>query len=801
MIFRKEGYPAVGHLLRQVIPVGGRPSRDWVNVIRTYLRKVNRLKRDMGLPGVVKYLKVASVSLQQSVAGYYVSDCGSIGFRIGRTSTGIPLIIPSYHRKLIRKGDVVVIRFWLTLFSIFRDIIFPGTLKLSTITGPSTATSEAGLIEVWLPRFKDLFFGQSNLDSLSEAKLFPILTSGPQASGKEKTYNSGAESVIRSAHLFNDPSNSELKKALQQLMTLTKSSVLEHFFNLIIKLDIQVKPLSRFLGRLAIKEEAAGKVRVFAMVDPWTQWVLRPLHKFLFNLLDKLPMDGTFDQLKPLSRVPFGRVPIYSLDLSAATDRLPIGLQVKILQTCFGEKFAKAWATLLVARPYKHPEGAEGLVYSVGQPMGALSSWAMLATTHHFIVQACAWSVGLPNDKLFTEYAVLGDDIVIWNHSVAKRYIRTMKALGVELGIAKSIVSPKGIGLEFAKRTILKNGDVSPVPFKESAAAHVSMASFMQFCKKYNLTPLKGIRFLGYGYKVRPSKLTLRMSVFRLVQMLPKNFDDLYKLWEEIVYPNLFTTSGDDIHASWPLGQMVDNSFLGAWTGTVSPFPLDLEEQEHSPEQTVESFRVLVAVLRDIVQTQLKQSQQRRWSLVQKKAELEASIRVFSTDYTFIKFQNQALQMEFSKERLLNSLGSCIAKCQVSLEGLSWVEGILKDATPDNFQYPVQLFTIVETLFNHEIFQNIQRTAFSVDQELQLSQVADLISPKIRTPNESEPSYMEQRAALELWRRWSLAFHKANISLPCHKRSRVSNVIIRKTAIIDRSQTEIQGSTWTWEAV
>lgn len=25
--------------------------------------------------------------------------------------------------------------------------------------------------------------------------------------------------------------------------------------------------------------------------------------------------------------------------------------------------------------------------YAVGQPMGALSSWAMLALTHHFIVQ------------------------------------------------------------------------------------------------------------------------------------------------------------------------------------------------------------------------------------------------------------------------------------------------------------------------------------------------------------------------------------------------------------------------------
>jgi len=32
------------------------------------------------------------------------------------------------------------------------------------------------------------------------------------------------------------------------------------------------------IGQLSLKEEAAGKVRVFAMVDIWTQSVLKPLH-------------------------------------------------------------------------------------------------------------------------------------------------------------------------------------------------------------------------------------------------------------------------------------------------------------------------------------------------------------------------------------------------------------------------------------------------------------------------------------------------------------------------------------------
>lgn len=37
----------------------------------------------------------------------------------------------------------------------------------------------------------------------------------------------------------------------------------------------------------------------------------------------------------------------------------------------------------------------EYIRYAVGQPMGALSSWAMLALTHHFIVQYAAYRTGI----------------------------------------------------------------------------------------------------------------------------------------------------------------------------------------------------------------------------------------------------------------------------------------------------------------------------------------------------------------------------------------------------------------------
>lgn len=109
-----------------------------------------------------------------------------------------------------------------------------------------------------------------------------------------------------------------------------------------------ISPLDLKLGKLAIKEEAAGKARVFAMADSITQSVMSPLNDWVFARLRDLPMDGTFDQAKPLSRLVSlykeGSLPgatFYSYDLSSATDRLPISLQSDILSKLFGKGFAR----------------------------------------------------------------------------------------------------------------------------------------------------------------------------------------------------------------------------------------------------------------------------------------------------------------------------------------------------------------------------------------------------------------------------------------------------------------------------
>jgi len=136
------------------------------------------------------------------------------------------------------------------------------------------------------------------------------------------------------------------------------------------------------VGRLSIKEEAAGKVRVFAMVTLWDQAILEPLHKMLFAFLRRLPNDGTFNQGESVKRC-LAKSTLagcsFGYDLSAATDRLPLSIQKSILSTLL-PGLGDIWGSLLTDRAYVFPEtkGYESHAgeyrYAVGQPMGALSS-------------------------------------------------------------------------------------------------------------------------------------------------------------------------------------------------------------------------------------------------------------------------------------------------------------------------------------------------------------------------------------------------------------------------------------------
>lgn len=61
-------------------------------------------------------------------------------------------------------------------------------------------------------------------------------------------------------------------------------------------------PVDNGLSQLFPKVEAAGKLRIFALVDSITQTFMDPLHQVLFNFLRKVPNDGTFNQEASIDR-------------------------------------------------------------------------------------------------------------------------------------------------------------------------------------------------------------------------------------------------------------------------------------------------------------------------------------------------------------------------------------------------------------------------------------------------------------------------------------------------------------------
>lgn len=64
--------------------------------------------------------------------------------------------------------------------------------------------------------------------------------------------------------------------------------------------------------------------------------------------------------------------------------------------------------------------------------MGALSSWPVMAFCHHVLVQL-SYQAAYPNSKkIFKEYALLGDDLVIRDTLVAESYKEIISHFGME---------------------------------------------------------------------------------------------------------------------------------------------------------------------------------------------------------------------------------------------------------------------------------------------------------------------------------------------------------------------------------
>jgi len=460
--------------------------------------------KNNGINSMILRLKVSLFAMYSFIAGSPLTDTRHLGLAVG-LSNGLPTWFPSSFRARIRCGDLLVIRTVATLIASYKAI--GGVWSKPTLETIRNAPflKDLDSINGFLPMFWKWLFSKS-----------PKNIRFPDLNTKRSPF-----SVKTGANFYLAPLSAVLDilawqksprhRLIEFILAARQISLMTVFVKAKIRCEstsiAQVLDAFRVvnsekgflgeppkyenlrLGKLSLKHEAAGKVRVFAIVDFWTHLALYPLHIWMFDLLKSLPMDGTFDQDQAVKSFAnsFGNTKVFSFDLSAATDNIPVALTTRILAYSLGPRVAKAWELLLVDRDFKVPKGKQGVAstepnyvrYGRGQPMGALSSWASLALTHHFLVQLAAMRV---DQFPYEGYRVLGDDIVISGQEVADSYVQICSEFEIPINNKGIISDParsvrKGFALtNFANKYYLGIDDVSPISLKDE----ISITSLSQ---------------------------------------------------------------------------------------------------------------------------------------------------------------------------------------------------------------------------------------------------------------------------------------------------------------------------------
>jgi hypothetical protein len=247
-------------------------------------------------------------------------------------------------------------------------------------------------------------------------------------------------------------------------------------------------------SRLTFLGDKGGKTRVIALVDILTQSCLSTVHQRCNAILRRLKQDGTFDQDKARSyikRLTGHNVFLASIDLTAATDRLPALYQVFVLiyLRILTPLQALGWYLVTTRREFVYlRDGSPKYVrYAVGQPMGELSSWPVMAISHHFLVRLSYAMASVHHSNW--RYALLGDDLTLASKPASNNYLRLISYLGVDYSVDKTYLT---IGAaEFAKSLFREGKDLTPfstanLVFRKNTIVS-NVQAIMVECKRINL--------------------------------------------------------------------------------------------------------------------------------------------------------------------------------------------------------------------------------------------------------------------------------------------------------------------------
>lgn len=380
-------------------------------------------------------------------------------------SDGYPKTLWSLRPLL--KGNRNLQRVALTIARSYEVITLPIDYHPESIQEPSHYGSEFEETTVdfkmWLMVFTckyPKYLGSLHLRDSYEPRVFTTLSKGPNGPAVSCSHLD-AVAVCKDPTLFKHIEN--LNVALKQQWITQWMLNMKEAYN--------GKDKEFLTGRLGFSPEPAGKTRVFAIADYWSQTSLKVVQESLYNTLRSISTDSTADQdkgFKSLLKRAAGK-PTYCFDLTAASDRIPAFMQKFRIDLLGGKKLGEAWLGVMTERDFYVKATKQKLRWSVGQPLGLLSSFPSFALWHHDIIQFAHSRVrkrkGLNPIKFFHDYALLGDDVVIFNTEVADEYrFLISEVYGIAINLSKSVIgSNDGSQIEFTKRLALQGQEMSSI--------------------------------------------------------------------------------------------------------------------------------------------------------------------------------------------------------------------------------------------------------------------------------------------------------------------------------------------------
>lgn len=200
--------------------------------------------------------------------------------------------------------------------------------------------------------------------------------------------------------------------------------------------DFQYTP---YVGNIGIAFEQGMKPRLFASPNLIFQSYLEPVKRYLQGICRNIPEDFHSDQAAGRRNVQKhlkqGET-VHCFDLSSATHRFPWVLQRKMLAQLSIPQDYRAILDYVSTGVYNSRFG--DMSWNAGQPLGTGPSFFAFSMCHHMLIRGIFSRLGEnPNDG----YALLGDDVAIYNTRVAKVYAKVMTRIGCVINHSKSIVS------------------------------------------------------------------------------------------------------------------------------------------------------------------------------------------------------------------------------------------------------------------------------------------------------------------------------------------------------------------------